>query len=457
MLFQELIDAVPDYKVFLTVDELDESTKKLAKDYPDAVTLINLGASTNGSPIYCLKIGDGPVNALAFACPHPNEPIGATTLHYFSSLLAQNKELLDTLGCTWYIIKCADPDGTRLNEGWFKGPFTLLNYARDYYRPIMNRQVEWTFPIDYKNLHFHSPIPETQALMRLIDEIKPKCMFSLHNAGFGGAFWYVSKNKPEVYSKLPEIAGKYGVPLLLGEPEMPCCEQYIPAVYRMFDIQDMYDYYEQYVCSQPEKLINSGTSSDGYANTIGNTFTVVSELPYFFDPRVNDTSLTEIIRRDAIVQGCEIFETTCAVLKDGLNQVGGYIPDDNPFKLMMQDFVAAVEIDYAAKKSWALTNEEVNVPAKTCDVFDNLYGSRFCSLIYLGGFVRMLRDELKKPCSDEKKAALEAALTAGNAMLEANGQALENDVDYKVIPIRNLVSIQLESIFTTVTNLMDSE
>jgi hypothetical protein len=52
---------------------------------------------------------------------------------------------------------------------------------------------------------------------------------------------------------------------------------------------------------------------------------------------------------------------------------------------------------------------------------------------------------------------LEAALAAVNATFEANGQALENDVDYKVIPIRNLVSIQLESIFMTVTNFKDSE
>lgn len=49
--------------------------------------------------------------------------------------------------------------------------------------------MEWTFPVDYKELHFHDPLPETQALMNIIDEIKPEFMYSLHNAGFGGSFF----------------------------------------------------------------------------------------------------------------------------------------------------------------------------------------------------------------------------------------------------------------------------
>ena len=74
---------------------------------------------------------------------------------------------------TWNIVKCIDPDGTRLNEGWFKGPFTVTNYAKNFYRPGGTQQAEWTFPVEYKNYSFFSPIAETQALMTAITALKP--------------------------------------------------------------------------------------------------------------------------------------------------------------------------------------------------------------------------------------------------------------------------------------------
>ena len=68
---------VPAYDTFLTVDEMDASTLQLAKDYPDVVTVTEVGRSRWNHPIYCLKIGSGSQNALMYGTPHPNEPIGA--------------------------------------------------------------------------------------------------------------------------------------------------------------------------------------------------------------------------------------------------------------------------------------------------------------------------------------------------------------------------------------------
>lgn len=104
-------------------------------------------------------------------------------LEYFTRALAENKALRDELDYTWYIVKAWDYDGLMLNEKWLKGPYTLYNYSRNFFRPAGFKQVDWTFPIDYKDLHFHEPIPETQAMMKLIDEIRPEFIYSLHNAG----------------------------------------------------------------------------------------------------------------------------------------------------------------------------------------------------------------------------------------------------------------------------------
>jgi hypothetical protein len=182
-----LLDDVPDFAAFLTVDELKSSTQRLVNEYPAVVEVLPVGHSRQGEVIEALKIGAGPKTALLFAMPHPNEPIGSMMLEVLSLKLAQDDGLWEALGYTWYLIKCIDPDGTRLNEGWFKGPFSITNYAQHYYRPPSHQQVEWSFPIDYKTLHFHDPLPETRALMTLIEQTRPDFIYSLHNAGFGGA------------------------------------------------------------------------------------------------------------------------------------------------------------------------------------------------------------------------------------------------------------------------------
>ena len=168
-MFENVVEEVPDYKAFLTVDELNSSSEKLAQEYPSRVEMSEIGESRKGEKIGALRIGGGRRKALLFGFPHPNEPIGSMTLEYLSWRLVGDRSL-DKLDFTWYVVKCADPDGARLNEGWFKGPFTPLHYALNYYRPPGCQQIEWTFPIEYKTLVWDKPIPETRALMRVMEE-----------------------------------------------------------------------------------------------------------------------------------------------------------------------------------------------------------------------------------------------------------------------------------------------
>ena len=106
--------------------------------------------------------------------------------------------------------------------------------------------MDWTFPIDYKKLHFHNTIPETKAMMELIDEIKPEFIYSLHNAGFGGVYWYLTEQTPEIYEEMKNAAYKQEVPLNLGEPEAPYCVEWAPAIYQSLGIRQDYDYMEKY-------------------------------------------------------------------------------------------------------------------------------------------------------------------------------------------------------------------
>lgn len=443
-----VISCIPDYTHFLTPAELDESTRRLAREYPDAVEVFEAGLSRQGRPILCLKIGNGPRNALAFGCPHPNEPIGAMMLEFFSEELARNAALREELGFTWYLIKCIDIDGAVLNQGWFKGPFTLSNYASHFYRPAMQDQVEWTFPVEYKALRFDSPLPETRALMRIIERARPQFVYSLHNAGFGGVFWYMTHELEAVYRKLPPLARAAGVPLQLGEPEVPYARAFSPAVYSLITVEQSYDFHEKYTSAPPEETIRFGASSMGYAGRFADAFGLVSELPYFYDRMVDDISQAEGTRRDAIVQGCGKWRSNARFIRTQLTSIEPLLSRGNPFYRALGDFLAMGVQEFDAKEAWARSDPALLVPAKRCEVFDNLYASEFYCMLQLGLLARLPENELEHPqrayTSAEEGMLLAVAEAAGTELARI-GERLEAELDYRVIPIKTLVGIQLES------------
>jgi hypothetical protein len=449
MKFQYIVDQVPDYQSFLTVEELDESSRKLAEEFPGVVTLFEAGTSRNGHPILAMKIGDGPKKALCFACPHPNEPIGAMTLEYFSRALAENDELREELGFTWYMIKCVDPDGVRLNENWFKGPFNIYNYTRNYFRPIGYEQVEWTFPVDHKELHFHEPLPETRALMSLMEEIKPSFVYSLHNAGFGGAYWYISRDLPELYEDLRNSAVRQDIPLNLGEPEEPFITKFSPAIFETMSIGQAYDFMEQFTGETP--TINNGTSSSDYASRVSpDCVTLLTELPYFFDSRIENMNESDMTRKDAILQSVEMSQAHFTLLDQLLGEVRSFITNGNPFVKLVDEVVQHVLGGSEAKISWAESAPEFGQPAKVAEVFDNLYAAKFYNGLYLGLTVRACEYEIErlKGCGNKDEGAvlvLKAAYEKSKKFLKEYCEALESELNYHFIPIQKLVKVQIES------------
>lgn len=448
-IINELINNIPDYKQFLTVGEMDASSKSLAKEFSDVVELFEMGRSRDNNPIYCLKIGDGSKNALMFGCPHPNEPIGAMMLEYFSRALAADRELRDELDYTWYIVKSWDVDGTKLNENWFKGPFTLYNYARNFFRPAGHQQVDWTFPIDYKNLHFHDTIPETKAMMKLIDEIEPEFIYSLHNAGFGGVYWYITEEIREVYDDMRNAAKKQGVPLNLGEPEAPYCVALDPAIYQDLGIQQNYDYLEKYGVKNPEELLKVGTCSADYAKNVCGAFTLLTELPYFYDQRINDLSESDITRKEAVLKNLKASEAADEIIKTVLDETKEYLDEKNPFRLALEAFTGNNKERNDSTRKMVEENPDFARKATVAEKFDNLLVSRFYKMLSYGLLVRASESELEKMKDKNeddttKYRTLCAAFETAEKELKELSRELETKIDYEVVPIKKLVAIQLE-------------
>src|SRR5215467_5170167 len=142
-----VLGKVENYTEFLTVNELENELRQFQRK--DLIEINEIGKSTFGHSILSAKIGDGKKSALVFGFPHPNEPIGSLTCLSLIRTISKNQYLTDRF--TWHIIPCADPDGAKLNEGWFKGKFSIERYTKNFYRSKAPLQTDWTFPLRYKN------------------------------------------------------------------------------------------------------------------------------------------------------------------------------------------------------------------------------------------------------------------------------------------------------------------
>ena len=447
--FENLLNNIPDYKEFLTLEELDASSKALAEKYPDVVSIFEMGRTKDDHPLLCLKIGNGSKNALMFGCPHPNEPIGTMMLEYFTENLAKNKELRDELDYTWYVVKAWDADGLRLNEKWLKGPYTIYNYSRNFFRPAGHRQVDWSFPVDYKGLHIHDTIPEAEAMMALIEEVKPTFIYSLHNAGFGGVYWYMSGQLPTLYEDMYAAANKVNVPLNLGEPEAPYCVAFAPAIYQSLGIEQEYDYMEKYAPEGTDigAAFKVGNNSESYARTRHGSFTLLTELPYFFDKRIMDLSEGTMLRKDAVLQSLAASEESNKYLLQTMDISKQYFQPLNPFWLALEAFTK--ERSNEATRNMVNTDPEFSKKATVAEEFDNILMSRFYKSLSYGMLIRVNEYELEAmerngEVNPEKKAALEKARDIAIVHHKELTDQLEAEIEYEVVPIRKLVSIQLE-------------
>jgi hypothetical protein len=445
-----LLDRVPAYSAFVTVDELYAKAAALAADNPGLARLEVMGKSTRGSEIPMLTIGSGEVSILVFACPHPNEPIGAMMTYFLMEELIADPSLRK--GRTWHIMPCVDPDGTRLNEGWFRGPFNIRNYARDFYRPRSQDQVEWTFPVQHKTLNWTTPKPETQALMAAILASKPDVMYSLHNAGFGGAYYYISRPLPEqCYDELRRIPPARGIELSLGEPEMPWVEELSPAVYKSSSIVDSYEYYAKYAQGDPAQYIVAGAGSAEWAESQGEVFSLVTEVPYFMSAKISDQTPISVPRGQVIIAGLKRTREVYTMLQRVLGLTEGkLVAGDAPlFRDAVAMFTTAILKGLDSQERWATETPGMETPATVAQEADSLYVGIFYNMLIASMLARAIRIQLASE-PDTGLAALGAEL---EETIDALASDIEKNLNYEVVPIRNLVQVQYGALLAVLESM----
>jgi len=455
-LFRSVIANVPDYPEFLTVDELYESVLRLGEQHPEIVTVTTLGHTAAGTPIYECRIGHGRNHALLFGFPHPNEPIGSMMLHYLAGELARNEALRDHFDFTWHLVVCAEPDKARLNEGWFKGELSLTRYARHYYRPPSYQQVEWTFPVSYKSYRFDTPTPEARALMEIIDKNPINFSFGLHNSGFGGVYFYWSHDVPELYPRLYDVVAEEGLPLHQGEPEVPWGVKYDDkSMFAMLYFTDDYDYQEAHSPIPPDQVLRSGASSDDYIRAGHRALTVNCELPYFYDPRIEDVGPSDMTRREANLAAIADVRQRYLWTKSRYEKVRPLLTTRSPFVDAIEEGLRTGENDLDTMEDAVRSDPAYERRATNAEKWDALVLRRFYGLLDLGQLVRLLEEEKNSRGTDPPEQLL-TLLEEARARFEAGAAEAEASFDYRVIPIRKLVSVQLATALWAMDYVQDS-
>lgn len=320
--------SAPAHTSLPTVDALSEQMEALRSRHPDLIRVRRIGTSRLGEHILLYTVGAGARSALVVGGVHPNEPIGSLTILHLAEQLVSDAAFREAMDVTWHIVPCADPDGMRLNEGWFADPSDRERYARGFYRPAPDEQVEWTFPFSYKKAYFDAMMPETQALARAIDTARPDLYVPLHNSEGGGAYYYLSRPVPELYPLLHALPVALGVPLHTGEAEGAHFTVLAPAIYEMGTLKDAYDWTEAYGLD-PYPPGSAGESSTSYARRHG-ALSLIAELPQFSDPRADDTTATDIAYRDALHETGERLKDAGSRLIAILGRVEPHLRLDTP-------------------------------------------------------------------------------------------------------------------------------
>ncbi|GAA2841183.1 M14 family zinc carboxypeptidase [Kribbella solani] len=424
---------VPDLDHFPGVDEINTRLDALAAKHPDLVTRRRIGTSRLGDPITMYSIGDGPDQALMYAGVHPNEPIGFWTAIHLAEELCADPDL--RASCRWNIIGCIDPDGTRLNEGWFDGPFNRVHYSAHFHRPAPAEQVEWSFPFQYKDAYFDRVMPETLALMRVIDELKPVVAVSLHNTELGGVYYYVTAELDGFVEELHAIAASFGLPLDLGEAETPAVRQLGPAVFEMISAQANYDYAEKLGVPTPDQ---SGDSSAAYAGRHG-TISLVAELPYWTHPSADDQSETDASYGKLLDDAADELDGNLQAMNEIFEQARPYLSDDSQLVRGIAAFLPYL-LRRPERDRRRAAEVDANRPATVAEAFGLPDTNRMYRLRFGGMLLRAIEGEIARGSAS---AALHPPARRMRALYsDWQDEAATLDAQLRTIPIKDLVGVQ---------------
>jgi len=436
----DFLEDIPDWTRYYTIDELHKKAIEIAQEYPDKIKLLDLGKSTNGETIECLKVGKGKYNALIHGFPNSEEPFGGNLLLHLARKLAEDDEISEKLDYTWYLIPCSDPDGARLNEGFQIGPHTPLNFSLNYYRTPTEITPEWCFPFRFGPLDLNSPTAETRALMSLMDRLDFHFVSSLHMMKWGGITYQVPHACPELYTALLDSASRFNI-----FPRKRPGTTIAPGVSKAYYLTVARGYLRQWSAGNTNIEPIKGCYFYEYGQMRNpHMFMMIPECTLWYDPRMWDDTPTDDPVGDSLRNAQGVISDVETFMLTTWQEALPYLMTESPFKLMIGKMMEPLIKKYTNVSNPALSfNEAVHKRKATVAEKVAIEGREVSyRMTHLGGLYRVLDTELNQsgdPTVEKLRDMVYEKVSAYDRNLHENFNVTNN-------PIRNNVGMGISSI-----------
>ena len=433
----EILKDIPSFSRFLKVEEIDNLIHLVTK-IPGVKHKI-IGKSINDEPLVMLDIGKGEKTALIIGVPHSDEPLGSLLITFFSRWLATHPKS-ESFGWRWLFIPMLERRGMRLNEGWFNMPESLAAMAKSTFREPTEDQYEWTFPIQYEDYEWTKSRPETLAVKNVIDKEKPDLLCNLHHCGFHNAYYYLSKDFPEVYPKLRNLAANLRMTLSDTAPDVPFGKMFSPGFYQMYGLKDYLDYYSKKDQILLDTIKRGACSDEWYQKKIGG-FSFNCEVPMYLSSKLNDKKPSEKSYKKIIEERYLRKKNRLKYSIRLINIIKEYSDLADPLLLDVAEKHITNAQQSLNHEKRALKNTEEKI-ASNAEVFENEVLADLFDLFFLGQTWRVAETICIKGSTPKICRLMETA----DIEIKSLGKSIEERGVFYHIPIRNSVKMQLGSI-----------
>ncbi|MFC7137354.1 hypothetical protein ACFQRB_14660 [Halobaculum litoreum] len=167
---------------------------------------------------------------------------------------------------------------------------------------------------------------------------------------------------------------------------------------------------------------------------------VVVELPYFRDPRVGDTTELDRSREAVIRAAVEDRRRLIREFRAAVAATADQFPDTPMAREVRGVFDWYAEED-ESRLAWAESNDAGDEPATVAQCVEERYTWTYHLLTNAGMLLRTL-DTAAMTVDDDARERLVNAKAAVERVFTDRIGDLQRDLDYEVVPIRDLVAIQ---------------
>jgi hypothetical protein len=203
------------------------------------------------------------------------------------------------------------------------------------------------------------------------------------------------------------------------------------------------------------EILNGGTSSDDFLTRTRKALCVVCEVPYFFDPRIEDLSPSDMTRRQAVLEGLRFRRELFEFVRRGYEDAKPLLTAESLFVDAIEELARTEGNDIETMEHAVKTDGQYERPATVAEKWDALSVSKLYTLLNLGQFVRLLENE-KSEVGEAFPQSLQELLDESLALFEEKAAVVEADLDYSVVPIKTLASVQLITALRAMDHVQNS-